>query len=105
MHACGHDGHTAIAITAAEVLAARRAELPGTAPGRLGLCAHIDTAPQFTGTDVRPRLHEEYPGGVIDVGYGVVLDPRETHELSECIGDTIVTDAISEFLKQPPTKR
>ena len=31
MHACGHDGHTAIAITAAEVLAARRAELPGTA--------------------------------------------------------------------------
>lgn len=31
MHACGHDGHTAIAITAAEVLAVRRAELPGTA--------------------------------------------------------------------------
>ena len=24
MHACGHDGHTAIAITAAEILAARR---------------------------------------------------------------------------------
>src|SRR5262249_41390367 len=31
MHACGHDGHTAIAITAAEILAARRRELPGTA--------------------------------------------------------------------------
>jgi amidohydrolase len=31
MHACGHDGHTAIAITAAEILAARRGELPGTA--------------------------------------------------------------------------
>jgi amidohydrolase len=31
MHACGHDGHTAIAITLAEVLAARRAEMPGTA--------------------------------------------------------------------------
>ncbi|HKI98802.1 MAG TPA: M20 family metallopeptidase [bacterium] len=31
MHACGHDGHTAIAITLAELLAARRAELPGTA--------------------------------------------------------------------------
>ncbi len=30
MHACGHDGHTAIAISAAEILAARRAELPGT---------------------------------------------------------------------------
>ena len=31
MHACGHDGHTAIAITLAEALAARRAELRGTA--------------------------------------------------------------------------
>ena len=31
MHACGHDGHTAIAIVIAELLAARRASLPGTA--------------------------------------------------------------------------
>jgi amidohydrolase len=31
MHACGHDGHTAIAAILAEVLAARRAQLPGNA--------------------------------------------------------------------------
>jgi len=31
MHACGHDGHTAIAITLAEIFAVRRRELPGTA--------------------------------------------------------------------------
>jgi amidohydrolase len=31
MHACGHDGHTAIAITLAEMLAANRGEWPGTA--------------------------------------------------------------------------
>ncbi len=31
MHACGHDGHTSIGITLAEILAVRRAELPGTA--------------------------------------------------------------------------
>ena len=67
------------------------AELTGTAPGRLGLCAHMDTAPQYTGTDVRPRVHEDYSGGMIDVGHGVVLDPREMPELSECMGDTIVT--------------
>jgi tripeptide aminopeptidase len=67
------------------------AELPGTAPGQLGLCAHIDTAPQYTGTDVRPRVHEDYPGGSIDVGHGIVLDPRESPELSECAGDTIIT--------------
>ena len=31
MHACGHDGHTAIAIVMAEMLAARRASMEGTA--------------------------------------------------------------------------
>ena len=31
MHACGHDGHTAVAIEVADILAARRSELPGTA--------------------------------------------------------------------------
>jgi len=30
MHACGHDAHMAMALGVAEVLAARRAELPGT---------------------------------------------------------------------------
>ncbi len=30
MHACGHDGHTAIAMTLAETLAARRTDIPGT---------------------------------------------------------------------------
>jgi amidohydrolase len=31
MHACGHDGHTAIAITLAEIMAERRDDVPGTA--------------------------------------------------------------------------
>ena len=31
MHACGHDGHTAIALTLAEILSARRAQMAGTA--------------------------------------------------------------------------
>jgi amidohydrolase len=31
MHACGHDGHTAIAISLADILAARRREMAGTA--------------------------------------------------------------------------
>jgi tripeptide aminopeptidase len=67
------------------------AELPGTAPGRLGLCAHMDTAPAFTGTGVSPRLVEHYDGGAIDVGHGVVLDPEGTPELRDCVGDTIIT--------------
>jgi amidohydrolase len=39
MHACGHDGHAAIAITLAEILAARRRELPGTCSSRPRKCS------------------------------------------------------------------
>jgi tripeptide aminopeptidase len=67
------------------------AELPGNVEGRIGLCAHIDTAPQFTGTGVKPRLHERYGGEVLEVGNGVTLDPADTPELLECVGDTLVT--------------
>ena len=67
------------------------AELPGTAPGRIGLCAHMDTAPAFTGMGVSPRLVEDYDGGPIEVGNGVVLDPADTPELKACVGDTLVT--------------
>ncbi|HET9948721.1 MAG TPA: peptidase T [Longimicrobiales bacterium] len=67
------------------------AELPGTAGGRVGLLAHIDTAPAFTGTGVSPRVHERYAGGPIDVGHGVVIDPADSPELAKCVGDTIIT--------------
>lgn len=74
------------------------AELSGTAPGRIGLCAHIDTAPAFTGTEVQPRLVESYDGGTIDVGHGVVLDPSQNPELRACVGDTLVTTDGSTLL-------
>jgi tripeptide aminopeptidase len=67
------------------------AELPGTAPGRVGLCAHLDTAPAFAGTGVNPTLVKNYDGGVIAVGNGVKLDPADTPELKDCVGDTIIT--------------
>ncbi len=74
------------------------AELPGTAPGRMGLCAHMDTAPAFTGAGVSPRVVEKYDGGAIDVGHGVVLDPAHTPELKECVGDTLITTDGSTLL-------
>lgn len=74
------------------------AELAGTVPGRVGLCAHIDTAPAFTGEGVNPQLVEDYDGGAIDVGHGVVLDPAGNPELEECIGDTIITTDGSTLL-------
>jgi tripeptide aminopeptidase len=67
------------------------AELPGTTEGRIGLCAHIDTAPAFSGTGVQPRVLKDYRGGPIEVGHGVSLDPADNPELLECVGDTIIT--------------
>ncbi len=67
------------------------AELPGNAPGGVGLCAHMDTAPAFSGTGGQPRRHEGYDGSPIELENGVTLDPAECPELLTCKGDTIVT--------------
>ncbi len=40
------------------------ATIPGTAPGpTIGLLAHVDTAPQFNATGVKPRVIRGYNGG------------------------------------------
>jgi len=67
------------------------AELLGSAPGRVGLCAHIDTAPAFSGTGVNPQLVKDYDGKPIIVGGGITIDPADTPELKDCVGDTIIT--------------
>ncbi len=67
------------------------ATLEGNRAGVLGLCAHLDTAPAFSGKDVKPRLHENYGGGPIRLENEVVIDPEENPELSQCVGDTVIT--------------
>jgi tripeptide aminopeptidase len=74
------------------------AELPGTVSGVIGLCAHIDTAPAYSGTGVRPQVIDGYRGGPIDLGHGTVIDPADTPELDECLGDTIITTDGSTLL-------
>ena len=42
------------------------ATIPGTAPGpTVGFLAHVDTAPQFNATGVKPRVISGYNGGAI----------------------------------------
>ncbi|MCK4546970.1 MAG: peptidase T [Candidatus Eisenbacteria sp.] len=67
------------------------ATLSGNRPGTIGFIAHIDTAPQFTGKNVKPVIHENYDGKAIKLKNGIVIDPAESRELSRCIGDTIIT--------------
>ena len=58
----------------------------------VGLIAHIDTAPDFSGTGVRPKLHFDYDGGDIKLGKsGRVLSPREFPGLEKHIGKTLIT--------------
>ena len=58
----------------------------------IGLIAHIDTAPDFSGTGVRPQTHFDYDGGDIALGTsGLVLSPRDFPDLKNCVGKTIIT--------------
>jgi tripeptide aminopeptidase len=67
------------------------AELKGNREGVLGLIAHVDTAPAFSGTGVKPRLHESYDGSPIRLEADVVIDPADSPDLLSCKGDTIIT--------------
>ena len=59
----------------------------------IGLIAHLDTAPDFCGNNVQPRVVENYDGGPIDLGHGRVLSPEQFPDLKEQLGhDLIVTD-------------
>lgn len=58
----------------------------------IALLAHVDTAPQFSGTGVKPIVHRRYAGGDIVLPEGdVVLSPQAFPYLSKRIGDDIVT--------------
>lgn len=58
----------------------------------LGLLAHMDTAPAFTGKDVHPILHANYDGGDITLPKeGRVLRVADFPQLKELKGRTIIT--------------
>ncbi|MBN2631303.1 MAG: peptidase T [Rhodobacteraceae bacterium] len=70
------------------------ATLPGTAPGpTIGLLAHVDTAPQFNATGVKPRVIRGYNGG--DISFpdapGLTLSPTEFPYLATRQGHDIIT--------------
>ena len=63
----------------------------------VGFLAHIDTIPDFSGENVKPRLVENYDGGDIVLGEsGRVLRPADFPHLNDLIGKTlIVTDGTT----------
>lgn len=70
------------------------ATIPGTAPGpTVGFLAHVDTAPQFNATGVKPRVIHGYNGGEITFPdtTDLVLSPEEYPYLAEKVGQDIIT--------------
>jgi len=57
------------------------------------LCAHMDTAPDCTGENVKPIVHEKYNGGdiVLPDDPTQVISPREHPYLATKKGDDIIT--------------
>jgi tripeptide aminopeptidase len=70
------------------------ATIPGTAPGpTIGFLAHMDTAPQFNATGVKPRVIRRYNGGAISFpdNAALSLSPEENPYLAQKIGHDIIT--------------
>lgn len=69
-----------------------------TAPA-LGFIAHMDTAPDFSGENVKPQLHPNYDGGAVTLpATGQVLTPEEFPFLSGMRGQTLITTDGSTLL-------
>ena len=73
--------------------------LPGNAEGpTIGFNSHMDTSPDMSGTNVKPRIIENYDGKdiILNEELGIVLSPANFPSLNDNIGETlIVTDGTT----------
>ncbi|MCB0175312.1 MAG: peptidase T [Anaerolineae bacterium] len=72
------------------------ATIPATAATptpTVAFLAHVDTAPAFNATGVKPIVHRHYDGGniVLPDDSTAVLSPEESPYLAEKVGDDIIT--------------
>ena len=57
----------------------------------LGFIAHMDTSPDASGENVRPRVWEDYDGGDVAIGNGLTLTVRDFPHLKALAGRTLIT--------------
>ncbi len=69
--------------------------LKGNAPNapKIGLIAHMDTSPEFSGKDVKPQIIENYDGGDITLNkdLGIVMKVSDFPYLKDLASHTLVT--------------
>lgn len=69
---------------------AARGTNPASVPS-VGFLAHLDTASDTSGKDVKLQVHPNYDGGVLKLGAGITLDPADFPVLATQKGKTILT--------------
>jgi len=57
----------------------------------IGFLAHVDTTTDYTGTNVKPQRHDNYGGGDIQLNENTVLSPKNSPELANYVGQTLIT--------------
>lgn len=59
----------------------------------IGFISHIDTSPDFTGTNVKPQIHKNYDGKdiVLNEKENIILSPDYFEDLLQYKGQTIIT--------------
>jgi len=59
----------------------------------IGFIAHVDTAPDASGADIKPQIIDEYDGGDIPLKGvpGLALKPSEFPEMLHFVGQTLIT--------------
>ncbi len=65
----------------------------------IGLCAHVDTALEASGKDVKPQITTNYCGKDIPLAKsGLILSPNDFPHLKDCLNKTIITTDGSTLL-------
>ncbi len=57
----------------------------------IGFIAHLDTAPDFNGANVKPQIWENYDGGILQLPGGLTLSPDLFEDLPQLKGRTLIT--------------
>lgn len=59
----------------------------------IGFIAHMDTSPDMSGENVKPKLIENYNGGeiLLNQDKNVILSPKDFPDLLNYIGETLIT--------------
>jgi tripeptide aminopeptidase len=59
----------------------------------IGFVAHVDTSPDFSGTNVNPQIHKNYDGKdiILNTGKNIILSPDYFEDLLLYKGKTLIT--------------